>query len=62
MIGAFKAVFWSFFGIRRQKEYDDDARKRDERVRHVLDACGSREQAGHALVEADRRQAGPVGE
>jgi len=27
VIGAFKAVFWSFFGIRRQKEYDDDARK-----------------------------------
>ena len=27
MIGAFKAVFWSFFGVRRQAEYDDDARK-----------------------------------
>ena len=27
MIGAFKAVFWSFFGVRRQAEYDDDAKK-----------------------------------
>ena len=27
MMGAFKAVFWSFFGVRKQKEYDDDAKK-----------------------------------
>jgi len=27
VIGAFKAVFWSFFGVRRKSEYDDDARK-----------------------------------
>jgi amino acid transporter len=27
VIGAFKAVFWSFFGVRRQAEYDDDAKK-----------------------------------
>ena len=27
MIDAFKAVFWSFFGIRRRADYDADARK-----------------------------------
>jgi len=27
VIGAFKAVFWSFFGVRRQAAYDDDAGK-----------------------------------
>jgi amino acid transporter len=27
LIGAFKAVFWSFFGVRRKAEYDEDARK-----------------------------------
>ena len=27
MIGAFKAVFWSFFGVRRKSEYDKDARQ-----------------------------------
>ena len=27
MIKAFKAVFWSFFGVRRKAEYDDDAKK-----------------------------------
>jgi O-antigen/teichoic acid export membrane protein len=27
VIGAFKAVFWSFFGVRRKAEYDDDAKK-----------------------------------
>lgn len=27
MIGAFKAVFWSFFGVRKQREYDDDSKK-----------------------------------
>ena len=27
MIQAFKAVFWSFFGVRRKAQYDDDARK-----------------------------------
>ena len=27
MIGAFKAVFWSFFGVRRKAEYDEDARQ-----------------------------------
>jgi len=26
-MGAFKAVFWSFFGVRRKSEYDDDAKK-----------------------------------
>jgi Na+/H+ antiporter NhaB len=24
---AFKAVFWSFFGVRKKKEYDKDAKK-----------------------------------
>ncbi|HRE14183.1 MAG TPA: DUF2970 domain-containing protein [Usitatibacteraceae bacterium] len=27
MIGAFKAVFWSFFGVRRKDNYEDDAKK-----------------------------------
>jgi amino acid transporter len=27
VIKAFKAVFWSFFGVRRQAAYDDDAKK-----------------------------------
>jgi amino acid transporter len=27
VIQAFKAVFWSFFGVRRKAQYDDDARK-----------------------------------
>jgi len=27
VIDAFKAVFWSFFGIRRRADYDADARK-----------------------------------
>ena len=27
MIDAFKAVLWSFFGIRRSADYDADARK-----------------------------------
>ena len=26
MIDAFKAVFWSFFGVRRRADYDADAR------------------------------------
>lgn len=26
MIDAFKAVFWSFFGVRRKAEYDKDAK------------------------------------
>ena len=27
MLDAFKAVFWSFFGVRRQADHDSDARK-----------------------------------
>jgi Na+/H+ antiporter NhaB len=27
VIGAFKAVFWSFFGVRRKDNYEDDAKK-----------------------------------
>jgi hypothetical protein len=27
MMGAFRAVFWSFLGVRRGKDYDADARK-----------------------------------
>jgi preprotein translocase subunit Sec61beta len=27
VIGAFKAVFWSFFGVRRKAEYDADAKQ-----------------------------------
>ncbi len=26
MIDAFKAVFWSFFGVRRRSDYESDAR------------------------------------
>lgn len=26
MIDAFKAVFWSFFGVRKKTEYDKDAK------------------------------------
>lgn len=27
MMDAFKAVFWSFFGIRKNKEYEADAKR-----------------------------------
>ena len=27
MMDAFKAVFWSFFGVRRKAEYDKDAKR-----------------------------------
>lgn len=27
MIGAFKAVFWGFFGVRRKAAYEDDAKR-----------------------------------
>ena len=27
MMGAFRAVFWSFLGVRRGKDYDSDAQK-----------------------------------
>jgi hypothetical protein len=27
MFEAFKAVFWSFFGVRKQVDYDKDARR-----------------------------------
>ena len=27
MIDAFKAVFWSFFGVRKKTEYDKDAKQ-----------------------------------
>ncbi|MBL0143679.1 MAG: DUF2970 domain-containing protein [Betaproteobacteria bacterium] len=27
MMDAFKAVFWSFFGIRKKAEYDKDAKR-----------------------------------
>ena len=27
MMSAFRAVFWSFLGVRRGKDYDSDARK-----------------------------------
>lgn len=27
MIDAFKAVFWSFFGVRKKVEYDKDAKR-----------------------------------
>jgi hypothetical protein len=33
---AFKAVFWSFFGVRRRSEYDADAQKL--KPQHVIAA------------------------
>ena len=36
MKDAFKAVFWSFFGVRRGSEYDADARKL--KPQHVIAA------------------------
>jgi len=27
MLGSFKAVFWSFFGVRRRSDYETDAEK-----------------------------------
>jgi hypothetical protein len=36
VIDAFKAVFWSFFGVRRRADYDADATKL--RPRHVIAA------------------------
>ncbi len=27
MLDAFKAVFWSFFGVRKQADYDSDEKK-----------------------------------
>ena len=27
MIGAFKAVFWSFLGVRKKAQYDEDAKR-----------------------------------
>jgi len=36
MIAAFKAVFWSFFGVRKGADYDDDAGKL--KARHVIAA------------------------
>jgi uncharacterized membrane protein len=34
MFAAFKAVFWSFFGIRKQRDYDSDAQNLS--VKHVI--------------------------
>jgi amino acid transporter len=36
MIAAFKAVFWSFFGVRKGADYDEDARKL--KPQHVIAA------------------------
>ncbi len=36
MIEAFKAVFWSFFGVRKSADYDEDARKL--KPQHVIAA------------------------
>ena len=36
MKDAFKAVFWSFFGVRRRSEYDSDAQKL--KPQHVIAA------------------------
>jgi amino acid transporter len=36
VINAFKAVFWSFFGVRKGADYDEDARKL--KPQHVIAA------------------------
>ena len=36
MIDAFRAVFWSFFGVRKRADYDADARKL--KPQHVIAA------------------------
>ena len=36
MRSAFKAVFWSFFGVRKRSDYEDDARKL--KPQHVIAA------------------------
>lgn len=36
MIDALKAVFWSFFGVRRRADYESDARKL--KPQHVIAA------------------------
>ena len=36
MKGAFKAVFWSFFGVRRRADYESDAHKL--KPQHVIAA------------------------
>ena len=36
MIDAFRAVFWSFFGVRKRADYDSDARKL--KPQHVIAA------------------------
>ena len=32
MMDAFKAVFWSFFGVRKKREYDKDAKSLSPRA------------------------------
>lgn len=34
MFDAFKAVFWSFFGVRKQADYDSDEKKL--KLKHVI--------------------------
>jgi hypothetical protein len=36
LIGAFKAVFWSFFGVRRRADYESDTQRL--KPRHVIAA------------------------
>lgn len=36
MRNAFKAVFWSFFGVRKRSDYEDDAQKL--KPQHVIAA------------------------
>jgi Protein of unknown function (DUF2970) len=36
MMGAFKAVFWSFFGVRKGSDYDADAKRL--KPQHVIAA------------------------
>ena len=47
MIDALKAVFWSFFGVRRRADYESDARKL--KPQHVI-AAGLIAAAGFVLA------------
>jgi hypothetical protein len=47
MMGAFKAVFWSFFGVRRRADYEADAQKL--KPQHVI-AAGLVSAAAFVLV------------
>ena len=52
---AFKAVFWSFFGIRRKSEYEADTQQVEAAAR---DRCGARGGGGVRAAAVRRSEAG----